>query len=507
MGIALHLPAVMAGLTVIVALLAGETAAAWAFAGSGAACLGVAQLAVRLLPSNEERSSWLGMMSVAISWIIVAASAALPLWGTAVLMGDDAGAARVFTDPGSALFEGFSGFTGTGLTMVGRESQLPAAVQWWRTLTEWVGGLGIVVFAVAVLRPVQGSRELYLAEARDETIHHSMRGTVLRMWGLYLGLTTVSVLALAATGTGWWVALNHGMTGIATGGFAVTDESFVATSALTRSVAIVIMAAGAISFVTHHLLLVERDYRAALRRTELRAFVFTLVAGALVMEVVNSIEKESPSLLDSAFQWVSAAATAGFNSVDLRGWGSASLLQLVTVMIVGACAGSTGGGVKVDRAIWVFKDVRQRYGRLWAEGRKEPGYRFNGENVDRDDAEHRVSIAAALVSLWAATLFIGTVVLLLTQGPDANLDRTLFDAASALGTVGLTSGLTSPDLPGLSKAVLVVLMWMGRLEIFAALLLFQAPFVPLMRRFGRDPRDPELNQAPEEAIEPAGEEA
>ncbi|MFB6121006.1 MAG: potassium transporter TrkG, partial [Halobacteriaceae archaeon] len=225
--------------SVAVALAWGEFYVVPAFLVSGVAPFLVGRALTRRCAAAPEPGKLHGMMIAAFGWLTVALFGMLPFllvaWTVhldpAVLAAPDlqgraASTLGAFRNPLNALFESMSGFTGTGLTMTDDESALPHALQWWRSFSEWIGGVGVIVLTTAILaRPGSGSLTLYESEARSERIHPSIVSTVRTIWWIFLLFTLVSICLLWLAGMPAWDAINHAMTGLSTGGFSVTDNS------------------------------------------------------------------------------------------------------------------------------------------------------------------------------------------------------------------------------------------------------------------------------------------
>ena len=480
-GLMLHVPGLLALTALPVAALAGEWYAIPGFAGLAVEALGLGQLAVRLAGSASPGTPVVALATVALGWLLCAALAAVPLWAAAQLGGEQAGAGDVYGTPVHAVFEGMSGLTSTGLTMAGQEGDLPRVLQWWRTVLQWVGGVGVVVLVAAAVGSVEQASAVYGAEARERVFRDDVRRTAREMWLLFCALTVVSVAALLVAGAGPWVAVNHGMTGIATGGFVVTDQSFTEEPVAVKLVALVIMVLGAVSFAREHQLAMARDWRAITRSTQLRALVVGLVSVVILTVVATAAGPEDPGFLDAVFQAVSALATCGFSSESPGGWGPGALLVLGAAMIVGGSAGSTTGGLKLSRAAWVVKATVAQL----SNGLRPLGGRarisFDGEDVSSEDAAQAIGYAAALAVLWLATLGIATLALVLML-PESTPHEVAFEATSALGSVGLTTGVTQPSLPLGAEILLIALMWLGRLEIVAVVVLLLATLAPAVTR-------------------------
>ena len=475
-GLMLHIPGLLAVVALPVAMLAGEWFAVPGFVALAVGAPLIGQLAMRSTGKPGATGTIDALAAVALGWLLCAALAALPLWAAAELGGSRSGAAGVYGEPVHALFEGMSGITSTGLTMVGQEGSLPRSLQWWRTLLQWVGGVGVVVVIAGAVGRLEGERALYEAEARERVFRKDVTRTAREIWMLFCALSVMSVVALLVAGAPPWVALNHGMTGIATGGFVVTDQSFVEEPVAVKLVALVVMIAGAVSFVQLHRVVLKRDWRTLVRSTQLRALAVGLVICVAATIVATSAGPEDPGLLDAVFQGVSALATCGFASESPGGWGPAALMVLGIAMIVGGSAGSTTGGLKLARAAWLVKAAISQI----SNGMRPIGGRarisFNGEEVSEDDAASAIGQAAGLAVLWLATLGAATLALILLL-PESSAGELAFEAASALGSVGLTTGITGPALPLAAELILIALMWLGRLEIVAVIVVLLIPVV------------------------------
>jgi trk system potassium uptake protein TrkH len=367
-----------------------------------------------------------------------------------------------------------SGVTSCGLTLSARPDLLPLSVQWWRSLCEWVGGVGVVVLMLVLIEPAEHHDAFYRAEARSWRLEGSLQKTALRIWTIFTGLSVCSVVGLRLAGAPWWEALNHGMTAIATGGFTVRADSFQGVAPSVQWAAMLFMAMGAFSFRTYHRLLVDRHppWR---QSTQMRWLTALMLAGAAILMGIAHLEKIDATRTHAVFQWVSALGTCGFTAVDLSQWGPAAMLFLIVGMVIGGASGSTTGGIKIARLVWLSKNAVKHLQNRLNDSSDPESYRFNGRTVETQEAVRRIRYAALLAGLWILALICGWIVLLLAI-PAAPPVHLLFETASALGSVGLSSGVTRPEMPALAKGCLAFLMWIGRLEIISAVMLFTAPF-------------------------------
>ena len=342
-----------------------------------------------------------------------------------------------------------------------------------------MGGVGVIVLALALIEPTEDNYALYSAETRSSELGDSITESAQRIWGLFGGYTLLSIGMFYVSGMPIWESVNHGMTGIATGGFTITSQSFRDYDALIQSTAVVIMMLGAVSFPIHHAILVHGDLRFVLRHSQMKTFLVLFGVGFMILLLLQVVSHSSASFIDQIFQWASALGTCGFNSVKIAVWSQPTIFLLTLGMFVGGMAGSTTGGLKVSRVTWLVKALQWRLKSFWSENTHEQRYQYDGQNVDEDVAMRRVGSAALLACLYLVTLLIGTLVLFLVLGDRYSLYEVLFEATSALGGVGLSVGITSTDMPAMAKGMLMILMWMGRLEILAVLVLILSPFMSM----------------------------
>ncbi|RZV06201.1 trk system potassium uptake protein TrkH [Natrinema hispanicum] len=439
-----------------------------------------------------------GMMIAATGWFAIAVFGSLPFltvaW-IATLTPGGLGLATppltesltVFTNPLNAIFESMSGFTGTGLTMAEDESTLPRTLQWWRSLIQWVGGVGVIVLTTAILaRPGSGSLTLYKSEARSQKIHPSIVSTVQTIWWIFLLFTSLSILLLWLAGLPPWQAINHGMTAISTGGFSVIDGSIGAyDSVVIEAVLLPIMIAGGIAFPVHYLVL-QGDLRGLYTDLQTRWLAAVLVVGSVFLWLLVSPAYDSvmEAFRYGVFQFVSALTATGFQTatepapLSLAVWPTSALLTLVFAMVVGAAAGSTAGGIKLIRLIMLVKGIRFRVSyvfypdstvhRLWIDDRV----------LDEEEGPREFGEAAIIALLWFVFLATSLFILLMTLPSETYpLEMILFEIASAQGNIGLSAGITGPEsLPTAGKLAFILNMWIGRLEIIPILVTLRALF-------------------------------
>ncbi|HDI23758.1 MAG TPA: TrkH family potassium uptake protein, partial [Thermoplasmatales archaeon] len=281
------------------------------------------------LKRSGETNLRLAMATAAFGWLVVSVIGAIPF-----LYMSEYGL-NIGMDPVSAIFESVAGWTGTGLTMVVNESRLPYTLQFWRTITQWVGGVGVIVLTLAILaRPGTGSFTLYKSEGREQKIHPSIIATVRSIWWIYLLYTGIGIAILSIVeiftehGVSYtdliWRSINHCMTGLSTGGFSVTDDSIASYNIYSQIVIIILMIFGAIAFVSHYDLLKGR-VRKFFSDPQTKALFFLIFLGVVLLVAFNypfrSIYKDLETYI---FQFVSAITCTGFSTADISQWSESS---------------------------------------------------------------------------------------------------------------------------------------------------------------------------------------
>lgn len=471
LGILVHLPAVLVLTTLPVCVGAGETALAPAFLACGVLSAACGQALVRRFRPFEEADLHDAMVVAALAWIVVPAIGAAPFLWLGRVAGDRFAEAAVFAAPIDAFFEAASGFTGTGLTMSAHPSALPRSLQWWRSASQWVGGLGVIVLMLAVVRPAASALHLYRAEAREERALPSVASTVRAHLGIYVAWTLVGIVALRATGAPTWEAVHHGLTAVATGGFTIVDRGDGLGTIATRAVLLALMVVGATSFHAHARMLRERSLRALWADGQHRVFGVLLVGFVAALLVESRASGGAFRVGESAFQAISALCTAGFQTASLDAWSEGALLLLVVAMVVGGAAGSTCGGIKTARVYLLLKGLAWRHRDVLRRPHEVVRHELDGRGVERDEAIGAVEVAAVLVLAWVGFLLLGALALLHAAPAGTGLAAVLVEVASAQGNVGLSAGITGPSLPAGGKLVLLALMWVGRLELLPVLVL------------------------------------
>ena len=465
----------MSGVTLLVAIALGEPEMIFPFAAATVISFALATATYLPLRKAPEAQLKHGLIIAALGWLLAALMGALPFFIAA--HGSSAEAISAFRDYGSALFESMSGFTTTGLSVVSRPDLLPRTLQWWRSLMQWIGGVGIIVLMLGLTAtPIRPGKGIFFAE-RDAKLHPSISSTIRTMWWIYVLYTFIGVVLLWGVGMGIWDSINHSMTALSTGGFSTSPESMGQyTGWGVRLTILLLMFVGATSFATHNDLLQGR--KDILRGNFFQArWLFVFAGGfALILVAENLLALPPVSSAASVFQVVSAVTTTGFQTESLRAWSEGAKLILILAMFIGGATGSTAGGIKVMRAVLLARGMGWWLSRMISSPKKVLQFRVGHEKLSPEAASYRVQGAAVIFFSWLVCTLAGTLVLMQVIPDGFTLADSLFEVVSAQSTVGLSVGITNPGMSTVAKLVLTINMWMGRLEVLPILMLFRAMF-------------------------------
>ncbi len=372
--------------------------------------------------------------------------------------------------PMDSLFESVSGFTTTGLTTVNPES-LPHSILFWRSLTQWIGGVGIlVIFLLLLSSPGMSSYYIYKAEGHPQRIEAGVYSTVKRIFIIYGIYTAVGILLFALAGMPLFDSFNHTFTSIATGGFSVKNESIGAYgNPLIETVMILMMVLGATSFFIHDKLF-KRKFIEYLRNSEVRLFwVIILIFSILVS--ISFILSPEPFRI-GIFQTFSALTGSGFTLVST--YPELSKILLPILMIVGGFAGSTAGGLKLVRVGILGKAVSWLSRKISYPSSAVIPFKLGRKVIREED----LTIISIFSFIYILILVVSTLVLSFMGYTPID---SFFVSASAEGTVGLTT-IDIAGMNPLGKSVLMVCMLLGRLEILPFFVFFYSIFTSIRRR-------------------------
>ena len=377
------------------------------------------------------------------------------------------------------FFEAMSGWTDTGMSMAPDVDALSHTLIFWRTLMEWFGGIGIVAFTVALLNRSSISRHRLYSSERQEVRSDAFMPSVVeqgaQMWRIYLSLTIAGILLILLSGVPLWDAVNIAMTAISTGGFTIHSGGIQGyNSRLLELFIIPVMIAGALPFKIYFLMYRKREI--SLFKDEQARLLFLLVLLGFVvitadLIVFNGLEQGS-ALINGLFMASAAVTSTGFQTVDLTVWEPVSVLFLTMLVFMGGSSGSTAGGVKLSRVVIGLKGIKYWFRRSFISSKALLPLRYNGKTYPRAEAEFLVSRNMLTFILFLLPILFALVIIMHFEQPDIDTTLVIFDVVSATCNNGISTGFVTPDLTVWSKLVLILQMWLGRLEVMAVMVFF-----------------------------------
>ncbi|WP_456368495.1 TrkH family potassium uptake protein [Geoglobus sp.] len=415
-------------------------------------------------PESEIAKYKEGYAIVGIGWLLIALAGSVPYM-------------YYHLSPVDALFEAMSGFTTTGATVIDRIEDMPRSLLLWRSLTQWLGGMGIVVLFVAIFPTLAKKSETLLqAEVpglKVEKIKPRLKDTALRLYATYMLLTVIEIALLYALGMSLYDAVNHTFTTLSTGGFSTQTESIAYfNSPSIELVIFVFMILGGMNFVLIYLLL--KGQTRFLMDTEFRFYISIVLLAGIVMTAINLERFEVfDSVRYSFFQVASIMTTTGFTTYDFDTWSDSAKLLILMLMFIGGSTGSTGGGIKVVR-IYLLTAYSLSQILKSAEPRTARIVRLNDEVVDKETLYNITAFFTLYILIFVFSTFLVSLTGLDMISSISAVSATINNVGPGLGAVGASESYSS--LSAFAKLVLVFNMWMGRLELFTVLSLFIPSF-------------------------------
>lgn len=399
-----------------------------------------------------------GFATVALAWIIMSGIGALPF----VISGE-------IPNYIDAFFETVSGFTTTGSSIVRDVEALSHGILFWRSFTHWLGGMGVLVFVMAIL-PSSSDRSIHLMRAEVPgpvvgKLVPKIKETAKILYLIYMVMTFIEVIFLLCGGMPLFDSLVHSFGTAGTGGFGIKADSIGGYSSYCQWVITIFMLLFGINFNLFYLCLIRR-FKSVLKSEELWAYLGIVLAAATIitvniMPIYNSL---SQSVRLSVFQVASIITTTGYATADFNTWPVLSKGILLILMFFGACAGSTGGGFKISRVVLLLKAVKREFHRL-IHPRSRTTIRFEGKNVD----EGTISGVECYLALYVICFV--SIFLILCFEKNFDIETNFSAAASCFNNIGPGLGSVGPvlnfaDYSAVSKIVLSIAMLLGRLELF-----------------------------------------
>ena len=511
---------VLIGGLMLVPLLVSLLYQEWYSALSFLIAAGVTALAggaaYKLCEDAPEPKRHHAMIVAALGWFATAAFGALPfviaayITPPAVLESFVPAGANYqssllnFRNPLHAFFESMSGYTTTGLTMSVHEPSVGHGFLWYRSQMQWIGGAGMIVLSLAILRQPRGTAglSLYQSEARSEQLRPSIAGTARAIWKIYIGVTALVAVYLAAATflvqPGYGIentlfdAINHAMTGQSTGGFSTLDDSIAGYDSYAMEIVhIPAMITGAISIPVYYGVVSERDIREFTRDSQVRVLFGLFVVGVVGLtaflarwvgvpysgDPVGYLGRvaTSQAFRDGLFQFISAQTTTGWQTSAIGDWNNGAVIFIVFgAMLLGGAAGATVGGIKIIRGYVIARGISWEVTRVFLPEHAVDDLRIGEEISKADEANDEIRAAATFAFTYLLLLGLSLFLLLAVLPSDFTLADAIFEVATAQGTVGLSSGITGPEMPVIAEVLFIFQMWVGRLEIIPVLVLLNS---------------------------------
>ena len=414
-------------------------------------------------PGNKVIYSREGFITVALAWLALSFFGALPFYIS--------GEIPRFID---AFFETVSGFTTTGASILPNVEAMSKGLLFWRSFTHWVGGMGVLVFIMAII-PALSDRNIHLLRAEVPgpivgKLVPRMRQTTRILYIIYIALTLVEIFLLLIGDMPLFEALVHAFGTAGTGGFGAKADSIASYSPYLQWVITVFMLLFGINFNVFYLIILGK-FRSAFKSTELWAYlgIVAVSTAVITVNILPMTESLSVSLRDAAFQVSSIITTTGYATADFDKWPELSKTILLALMFIGACAGSTGGGIKVSRIVILAKSVKREIKKL-LHPRSVSVLRFEGKKLE----EQTVSSVSSYLAVY---IFFFAGILLLLSFENQSLETNFSAAAACFNNIGPGFAAVGPTqnfdiYSPFSKFILSLAMLFGRLEIYPLFIAF-----------------------------------
>ena len=455
---------------ILVSLIYGEVNAILAFLISGISAFMISVTLRKLIPGvskiksiNDIKKSE-GLCAVTFSWIFAGVFASIPY----LFFG---------LTPINAFFEGTSGITATGATVF-THFDLPKTLFFWRSFTQWLGGMGIIVLFIAILPQFAiAGRQLFFAEApgpTEDKFTPRIKNTAASLWKIYFGMTILEIILLKFNGMDWFNSICHSFSSVSGGGFSPNSESLIGSTNIVLWIVCFFMFFAGASYNLQYRALSKFNPILLFKNEEFRTYFFITIVLAILLGCslfIHSHYSFVESITHSFFQISSVISSTGFCSVDFVNWDYTSKAVLLVAMLAGSCASSAGGGIKIVRWLLVLKIMKSELAKIL-----HPKAIYNIK-VGRYSVPKDVLYQTLMfVSFYLAILFFsGFIISIIEQNTIVGISS----AVSALGNIGPGLGkIIGPlahydNLNEISKFIIIIDMYVGRLELIPFLVLFQ----------------------------------
>lgn len=461
-GWILNFEAAFLSMPCIVAGIYGETKEDISFAVAIALCLSIGFIITRFKPENKTLYAKEGFVIVALSWLVMSIFGMLPF----LLSGAIPSAV-------DALFETVSGFTTTGASILNNVETLGKSMLFWRSFTHWIGGMGVLVFIMAIL-PLSGGNNMYLMKVESTgpsvgKLVPKVKNTAIILYGMYLTLTAIEIILLLLGGMSLFEALTLSFGTAGTGGFGVLNSSIGGYRSYHQVVITIFMIMFGINFNIYHLI-ARRKFKEVIKSTEFRVYLAIILIAicAITINIHNMFSSTGEALKHASFQVGSIITTTGYSTTNYNLWPVFSKTILVMLMFIGGCAGSTAGGIKVSRFVILFKAFIKEL-KVIVHPRCIKKVKVDGKTV-----EHEVIRSVNVYVFAFIMIFVGSLLIISLDGFDMTTNFTA--VAATVNNIGPGLGVVGPagnfkGFSDVSKVVFIFDMLAGRLELFPMLIL------------------------------------
>lgn len=437
----------------------------WNLVFSSFFTISVGLILIYIFRNNYQINYREGFAVVTFGWVAAIAFGSLPF----ILSGH-------FPTFADALFESVSGFTTTGASVLVDVEVLPYSLLFWRSLTQWLGGMGIMALFIAIIAGM-GARggqifraEIPGGETMSDKISPRIRQTARILWFTYIILSSILLFLLYAFGMNIFDAFCHTFSTMSTGGFSTKNASVGFFNPLIQWTIILFMIIGGTNFTLHYLAFKNKSIMAYLKNKEFKLYSFIIVICTIIVFIgLNQVYSIEENLRTSLFQVVSILTTTGYATADYEQWACMDKGVLLILMFLGGCAGSTSGNIKIGRYLIMLKRSKTEFRKMI-----HPKAMINTQYSGKSISESLVVNVLQYFFLHIIIIFLGTIIL---TAVDLDLITALSATASCMGNIGPGFGLVGPTqnyafISDTGKYVLSLLMFLGRLEIYPVLILF-----------------------------------
>ncbi|MBP0990796.1 MAG: TrkH family potassium uptake protein [Oscillospiraceae bacterium] len=447
----------------IIALSLGETSSAFAFLYTIIAAAAVGVLFISLKSKEEMVYSREGFVIVSITWIVLSLVGAIPFC-----------ISKAIPNYLNSVFETVSGFTTTGASILNNVEILPKSILYWRSFTNWLGGMGVIMFLLAIVPDIKDSGTIRMMKAESPgpvvgKLVPKLKRTAIILYEIYIALTLLETILLLAGGVPFFDSLCIALSNAGTGGFSIKNASIGFYNDYVQIVVGIFMLLFGVNFNVFYLILLKR-FKQAIRSEEFRVYCGIVIfsTALITINTMNLFANIGEGLKHSFFQVATIISTTGFATTDFNLWPEFSKCLMVLLMLIGACAGSTAGGTKIARTLILIKSFKNTIQKL-IHPRSVKIIKIDGEKTEENSVKEVHAYFTAYVLIFAVSI-------LAVSFDNFGFDTTITSVAATLNNIGPGLGAIGPTgnyagFSAFSKIVLILDMLIGRLEIFPVLML------------------------------------